>query len=110
MSGGHYDYDYFKVQMLADAIEHDFLNDGKFMQEDWSADTDFRTGKKPMVEADYLADATEEERPLILAEIRSLIADLKRDAFRAKELEWLLSGDTGCTSYLKRLDEYGLGR
>ena len=109
MSGGHYDYKYFQVEQLADDIERNFINDGKFMEEDWGADVGWNM-KRPKVEYDYLSDATEEERPLILAEIKSLIADLKRDAFRAKELEWLLSGDTGCTSYLARLDEYKIGR
>lgn len=48
-------------------------------------------------------DATPEERPVIIMEVRLLIADLKRVAFRAKELEWYMSGDTGATTYLERL-------
>lgn len=101
MSGGHYDYTYFKVQELADYIEQDFVNDGKFMQEDYSQKEYF--GIRPEIEADRIGDATEEERPLILEEIKTLIEDLKSCAARAKELEWYMSGDTGATSYLERL-------
>ena len=103
MSGGHYDYAYFKVQELADYIEQDFVNDGKFMQEDYSSREPSFFGKRPMVEEDRIGDATEEERPLILEEIKSLVEDLKSCAARAKELEWYMSGDTGATSYLERL-------
>jgi hypothetical protein len=53
-------------------------------------------------------DATPEERELILNEVHKLIKDLNNCAFRAKELEWYMSGDTGATSYLKRLKDKDL--
>ena len=105
MSGGHYEYMYFKVSELADYIENDFVNDGKYMDEDWSLTpkTGMYFDKRPMVECDRLEDATKEERKIILKEIKSLIIDLKKCSKRAKELEWFMSGDTGATSYLERL-------
>ena len=95
MSGGSYDYRYMQLEMLADDIERDFLRDGKYEGKDW------QTGEP--VELDRLDDATPEERILILAEIKSLIVDLRRCARRAKEIEWYRSADTCATSYLERL-------
>lgn len=102
MSGGHYNYLYHRLDELADYIEQDFLNDGKYVDEDWSAELAFYN-EKPTKEYDRIGDAKPEERPIILKEIKSLINDLKNCALRSKELEWYMSGDTGATSYLERL-------
>jgi len=100
MSGGHYDYNYFKIDMLADDIEKDFINDGKYVDRDWTSGN-----PKDEIEYDRIGDASDVERPLILAEIKSLIKDLRTISQRAKELEWYMSGDTGATSYLKRISK-----
>lgn len=102
MSGGHYDYGYRHLGDLADNIERDFVNDGKYQTEDWSAEC---FGRRPLIEADRLSDASESEREQILSEVRSLVDDLRTCEMRAKELEWFLSGDTGPTTYLSRLNE-----
>ena len=103
MSGGHYDYKYFRINELSDEIEKDFLKDGKYKTEDWSAD--YIYGRRPMIEADYFHGATPEQREYLLKEIKSLIKDLHICADRAKELEWFMSGDTGIESYIQRLKE-----
>lgn len=102
MSGGHYEYRYRYIDDLAEEIEREFENDGKYMTEDWSVEC---FGRKPLIEADYLEGATPEQKEEILMEIKSLVATLKDVAFRAKELEWFMSGDTGFDSYLRRLKE-----
>ncbi|MEK6828977.1 MAG: hypothetical protein AABY15_02540 [Nanoarchaeota archaeon] len=99
MSGGAYNYGYSRVDQLADDIESEFVNDGKYMGEDWSS------GKK--VELDRIGDATKEQRPIILKEIKELVQDLRNCSKRARELEWYMSGDTGANSYLSRLKELG---
>jgi HEPN domain-containing protein len=104
MSGGHYQYKYHTIDDLAEEIDREFENDGKFMTQDWSVE---RTGYEiPMREADYFEGATPEQKEEILTEIKSLVATLKDAAFRAKELEWFMSGDTGFESYLRRLNDY----
>jgi hypothetical protein len=104
MSGGHYEYKYHAIDDLAEEIDREFENDGKHMITDYSAEwIDY---KRPMIEADYLEGATPEQKEEILSEIKSLVATLKDVAFRAKELEWFMSGDTGFESYLKRLEKY----
>ena len=72
MSGGHYDYKYYHLETLADDIESDFINDGIFETEDWSVDINqaLLFGKRPMVKANRIDDATEEQRPIILTEIK----------------------------------------
>ena len=104
MSGGHYDYTYFKVEELADRIESDFVKDGKYLGEDWSIPVSDYFGARPLIEYDRLEDATDEQRIIILKEISKLVADLKACSVRAKELEWYMSGDTGASSYIERLN------
>jgi len=107
MSGGHYDYAYFKIEELANAIQSDFLNDDKNTDEELSAQNDnFNYWlKQPPKEYDVLGNATPEQKEIILKEIKSLIADLNRCAIRSKKLEWFMSGDTGVNSYITNLSE-----
>ncbi len=101
MSGGAYSYRYYRLDELADDIERDFVEDGKYKSK-YSYDED-DDGLR-----DRIAGATEEQRPIILKEIKSLIQDLRDCSKRAKEIEWYMSGDTGADSYLKRLENLGL--
>ena len=103
MSGGYYNYKYHQIDDLAEEIEREFENDGKYMTEDWSVES---FNRKPLIEKDYLGGATPKQKEEILAEINSLVTILKDAAFRAKELEWFMSGDTGFESYLRRLNDY----
>ena len=102
MSGGHFNYQYSNIDRLADDIESEFLNDGKYLDDDYSADISWNH-ERPKKEFDRLSEATGEQRLVILDEIKKLIVDLRNDAIRAKELEWLLSGDNNPTDYIKRL-------
>jgi len=105
MSGGHYDYKYFKVEELAEDIEREFLNDGKYVDDDYENSSDFLSYSKKQKEFDRLDDATAEQRIEILSEIKQLIIDLQNCSFRAKILEYYMSGDCGAESYLKQLKE-----
>ena len=102
MSGGHYQYAYYRLNELADEIERDFVNDGAYT-DDCLLD---EHGQARL--CSRIGDATEIEKPVILAEVKSLMNELRQNAIRAKELEWYLSGDTGADSYLRRLREAGL--
>jgi hypothetical protein len=97
MSGGHYDYKYMQLELLADDIERDFLKDGRYIGKDWE------TGAP--IEMDLLSDVTPEQRKVIISEITSIITDLRKCSKRAKELKWYLSGDTGASTYLERLSK-----
>ena len=104
MSGGHYDYKYYQLNYLADDIESDFINDGKYMADDYSVPAGFR-GERPQKEYDRLADATPEQKILIIQEAKQLIEDLRKCSDRARELDYLMGGDTGATTYLERLNK-----
>ena len=98
MSGGKLDYAYHRLNDLADDIERHFVNDGKY-KDDYLNDPEDDGWR------DRIGDATPEQRVIILAEVRQLILDLRRDSKRAKEIEWYLGGDTGANSYLERLSK-----
>ena len=98
MSGGSLDYSYQRLNDLADDIERLFLNDGKYKD-------DYMNHYDDDGERDRIGDASPGQRVIILAEVRQLITDLRRDSVRAKALEWYIGGDLGATSYLKHLNE-----
>lgn len=102
MSGGHYGYQYHWLLSLADEIEDDFKEGGKYLDDDWVLGHDIY-GKYHQKEYDFLDDTTPEQRVIILEEIQNLIKDLRSVAHRSKCLEWFQSGDTSADSYLKEL-------
>lgn len=107
MSGGHFSHQYRRLEELADDIERDFIENGKYLDEDYSAE--YRGfGKRPVKTYDRIGDATEEQRPIILKEVKSLIKDLRKCAKRAKELEWYMSQDASADSYISNLKHHKL--
>ena len=106
MSGGHYDYNYYQLNYLADNIETDFINDGKYIDEDLNADIGWNH-KRPEIESDRLNDATKEQKVIILKEIKQLIIDLRACSERSRELDLLLSSDTSPDSYIEQMKEKG---
>lgn len=97
MSGGAYDYQYSRIGYLAEELERQLENNFIEEQESW------RGGFETKEKIDLLGDASPDERVKIVAELIALVVNLREVAFRAKEFEWYQSGDTGATSYLKRL-------
>jgi len=89
MSDGHYDYKYNRLNDLADDIERDFLHDDR--------------REEGTEHYDYLSDATNEQKIIILKEVKKLIKDLRRCAGRAKALEWYTSGDFGAEAYVEAI-------
>lgn len=113
MSGGHYDYKQNNISWLANDIEGDFINDGKFKTDDYSVEVEYQSlhsnwSRRPQKEADYFDGATPEQREILLKEVKSLVVDLNKCALRAKHLDWFLSGDTGVESYIECLTKDGL--
>ena len=94
MSGGSLRYQHHNLTLLAEDIERKVLpgDDEDYVGDNW------------------LFDATSTEKVRIMGEWQSLVAELKKNAKRAKALEWFLSGDTGIRSYLSDLDRIYDGR
>lgn len=105
MSGGHYDYGYAKVFMLADDIEAEWARKGKYKTEDYSNDN-WQT-KPVFIERDYFEDweTTKEDKEFILEEIKGLVKDLRNVSARARALEWLMSGDYSPETYIETIKE-----
>jgi len=104
MSAGHYDYKYYQLNYLADEIESDFINDGKYMDDDYSVSTDFNY-QRPQKEFDRLENASPKEKLIILMEARKLTEDLRKCSDRARILDLLLSGDISPTIYMEKLNK-----
>ena len=58
-----------------------------------------------MVEFDRLGEANDEERIIILNEVRQLIKDLRTTSERVKYLDYFLSSDWGVENYLYKLNK-----
>ena len=99
MSGGHYEYAYFQLERLAEDIEDEFKNDGKYTDVDWTIDGDFSYKNRPEKEFDRFEDFTPEEKIEVLKEIKLLVRQLKDLSKKAKSLEWAMSGDTNLNDF-----------
>jgi hypothetical protein len=98
MSGGHYEYTWFKIETLADEIRNDL---------DKAAEPEeFETGVSGYNYSinGHLIEAIGPDS-LARPKVERIMKDLYRLAKEAKEVEWLLSGDTGVSTFLERYDE-----
>lgn len=104
MSGGHYDYTWFKIETLADEIRNDL---DKAMQPE-----EFERGSSGFGYSlnGHLIEAIGPNSPA-RSIIERIMNDLYRLAKESKEVEWLLSGDTSVDSFIERYNkiqkEYG---
>ena len=85
MSGGHYDYKYSSLEILADEIERDFIHDGDYINE-WS---DEHETLNHLDDRD-LSEAQQKELLKKVKDLTKRLRDLSKDV---KNLEWMMSGD-----------------
>ena len=83
MSGGHFEYQEYKIDEIAESIDHYIDGTG---EEDESANA---CGFKPET----------------LEELKTAIAILRKAYIYAKRIDYLLSGDDGEESFHRRLKE-----
>lgn len=88
MSGGHYDYQYSKINNLADEIESEFI--------------DYEQTVKKNDGYDIFEGVTDKQKNDALLKIYKLIYDLRNCANRARNLEWFMSNDSSIESFLDR--------
>jgi hypothetical protein len=98
MSGGHYEYTWFKIETLADEIRNDL--------DKASEPEEFETGVSGYNYSinGHLIEAIGPDS-LARPKVERIMKDLYRLAKEAKEVEWLLSGDTGVDTFLERYNE-----
>jgi hypothetical protein len=99
MSGGHFDYNQYKIGYIADAIEEELARQGteKPKEELWCS-------------KDYYNQYPEERFYITHAEdvqqiMRDAIPLLRKAEIYAQRIDWYLSGDDGDDSLISRLKE-----
>lgn len=86
MSGGRFDYLQYRFTEIVDVIEQEIIdNNAEPRPKDWFEPNNFR-----------------EET---IAEFKKGIEYIKKAQIYAQRIDWLLSGDDGEESFLKRLKE-----
>ena len=97
MSGGAFDYDEHRISNVAEEIERHVLRDFRRTQKHW------QTGRDE--EVDEIECDTPEHREAIVAEAKKLVDDLRAIYERCKNLDYLLSGDDGPETFVRRLSK-----
>lgn len=95
MSGGHYDYTCYKIENLADQIRND-LDRAKEPEKFEKGGSGFEYSLNGhLIEA---LGPESEARPIV----ERIMKDLYRLSKEAKEVEWLMSGDTSVNTFIER--------
>ena len=81
MSGGHFNYDQYKIGMIADDIQ--LLIDNNHVENEWG----------------YTTNYSKET----IAEFRKAIVLLREAQVYAQRIDWLVSGDDGEDSFHERI-------
>lgn len=88
MSGGHFNYEQYKIQQIADEVEQLILTNGEPGEPDsWGE------------------SYTREYSPEVIAEFERGLLLLRAAAIYAQRIDWLVSCDDGEESFLRRLRE-----
>lgn len=98
MSGGHFDYRQHHIAEIADSIEQVLINQGKEIpKRDLYGDKEFYE-KYPEEKFYYTYPEVVQEK------MKEAVKQLKIAAVYAQRVDWLLSGDDGEESFIKRLE------
>lgn len=85
MSGGHFDYDQYKISQIAESIESLIYKNDSQEKNEWG---------------DSVGYGFSEET---IAEFKKAVSVLKEAAVYAQRIDWLVSGDDGEETFHKRL-------
>ena len=93
MSGGYFNYENYKIDEVADKVERLLYasSNGFFDEED-----QYSSWEKKLI-----ADAPKE----VKSSFKDAVICLKKASVYAHRIDWLLSGDDGELSFLRRLKE-----
>lgn len=99
MSGGHFEYNQYKIGYIADEIQAELDNMGKEIPE-----------SELMASPDWHQQYTEKKfYPIypdeIVKEFKNAIKSLRIAEIHAHRVDWFLSGDDGEEHFIKRLKE-----
>jgi len=91
MSGGHFDYNQYRIRDIADSIEQVIKNNGKT--------------KEHPIEYSWESEYHYEYPPEVIEKFKEGLVILKLAEVYAQRIDWLLSGDDGDETFLERLKE-----
>lgn len=103
MSGGRFDYDQYKIGYIAEKIEHYIEINGKaktseeLKNEGWRDPDWYEKYPEDKFHYEYSSE--------VIEKFREAVNYLKIAQVYAHRVDWLLSGDDGEGSFLKRLQE-----
>lgn len=99
MSGGHFDYDQYKIDQIANDVEQVILQNGKEIPykdlDDWQK-RDYDRNNPPKY-YDF--------PPEVIEKFKEGLKVLRKAYIYAQRIDWLLSGDDGEENFLERLKE-----
>ena len=91
MSGGHFDYQQYRIREIADSVEQIIRNNGKLKPEE----------DRNHFDSDYYSNYS----PEVIKKMKKGLEILRKAEVYAQRIDWLVSGDDGEDSFLERLDE-----
>ncbi len=103
MSGGRFEYDQYKIGYIAEAIEKEIEKSGRpktkeeLKDEPWHDAEWFRNHPEDLNHYKYPDE--------VIAKFKDAVNILKVAEVYAHRIDWLLSGDDGEESFLRRLEE-----
>jgi hypothetical protein len=103
MSGGHFDYDQYKIGYMADSIEKLIEQNGRkktmeeLKDENWRGSDWYEKYPEDLCHYKYPDE--------VIEEFKKGVELLKLAQIYAHRIDWLISGDDGNESFLKRLKE-----
>jgi hypothetical protein len=103
MSGGRFNYDQYKIGYIADEIE-------KYIEKNGRPKTKKELADEPYFGADYYKEFPEalnhyEYPEEVIEKFKEAVKALRAAEIYAHRVDWLLSGDDGEESFLKRLNQ-----
>lgn len=103
MSGGAFDYNQYKIGYIADQIEETVIKNGVEKTPEELKDESWRD---PDWYEKYPEDKFHQKYPdEVIEKMKEAIKALRIAQVYAQRVDWLLSGDDGEESFLRRLEE-----
>lgn len=99
MSGGYFDYDQYRTDMIADSIQHELDKQGREIPEDmrWYNEEWYNEHPEDRFHTTY--------SPQVQEAMRTAVKKLREAAMYAQRIDWFLSGDDDEESFIRRLNE-----
>jgi hypothetical protein len=101
MSGGRFNYQQYRIKDIANEIKKEIYNSGRKKTE-----SELREEKKYHYDPTFVPDPAHYEYPEeVINEFKKAYSLLRLAEIYAHRIDWLLSGDDGEETFIKRLND-----